>query len=192
MLRAANLEEGPWSPLLAGKDPHLKYGVSILCLFGLFKLCVSILYTLGGFCIEAKRWKNPWSKVLPKQQKCRDSWRDQGKNRPTFTDSLQWGNSLSLSLSLSQVDLCIQFDDHGMRLNKLLNLGTAVEATRWWGEDKEADKWAGWEADFCGEGEEREGEGEGGSDLRGWSERRYGEHSVVGLGCQSFWCWSSV
>ena len=48
--------------------------------------------------------------------------------------------SLSLSLSLSQVDLCIQFDDHGMRLNKLLNLGTAVEATRWWGEDKEADK----------------------------------------------------
>jgi hypothetical protein len=24
-----------------------------------------------------------------------------------------------------------------MRVNKLLNLGTGVEATRWWGEDKE-------------------------------------------------------
>ena len=44
------------------------------------------------------------------------------------------------SLSLSQVDLCIQLDDHGMGVNKLLNLGTGVEATRWWGEDKEADK----------------------------------------------------
>ena len=50
----------------------------------------------------------------------------------TLSNAVTLPPSLPLSLSLSSGSL------HSV--NKLLNLGTGVEATRWWGEDKEADK----------------------------------------------------